>query len=149
MQACEDVMRVPAIIAGLGLTLLASACAPIVESHGNAVEEEDLARVVPGQTGRAEVRQILGTPTSVSTFDDNLWYYTGETTHTTAFFAPDVVQRDIYEIRFGEDGKVADITHVDQTAASEVEPVERTTVTRGRRYTLFEQMVSTFLRRQP
>ena len=83
----------------------------------------------------------LGTPSTVGTFDENTWYYIGARTEKTAFFQPEVVERKVVVVRFDENGTVADIQELDQSAGQQVELVERTTPTAGRDMNFIEQML--------
>ena len=42
----------------------------------------------------------LGSPTQVSTFDTNTWFYISQIKTTTAFLRPRVVRRDVVAIAF-------------------------------------------------
>lgn len=127
------------IFAVLGSFL--GACTPIVESHGNQLEPEDLSLITEGETSEGQVRQILGSPTSISSFDDDIWYYSSEVTNTRAFLAPELKERKIVAIRFDEEGYVAEISNLNEEDAIEIVPNRRETETRGRRYTFLEQLI--------
>ncbi len=74
-----------------GIAMLAG-CAATVEQRGNLPTPEKLAEVKPGVTGKDEVIKVLGSPSSVSIFNDKSWYYISRRTGQTAFFEPDVLK---------------------------------------------------------
>jgi outer membrane protein assembly factor BamE (lipoprotein component of BamABCDE complex) len=78
----------------------------------------------------------------VSTFDDNTWYYMGQRTEQTAFFTPDILERQVLIVRFDDKDKVTDIEKRtgDQTIA-QIDTVERTTPTSGKELSFLEQLI--------
>ncbi|GIL38622.1 outer membrane protein assembly factor BamE [Roseiterribacter gracilis] len=128
-------------LALLALPLLAAGCTPYVANRGNLVEADRLALVQNGSS-KDEVFQTLGSPTMVSTFDDNTWYYMGQRTEQTAFFDPDILERQVLIVRFDDKDKVASLEKRtgEQTIAS-VETVDRTTPTSGKEIGFIEQLI--------
>ena len=130
------------VAALLGLT--AAACAPTVATRGNMTDPEAVASIKTGTTTRAEVAGLLGTPTSMGTFDSNVWYYIGQTTEKTAFFMPDVKERRVVVVHFNDAGVVSDLKTLDASNGQDIEMVERTTPTHGREMGFLEQMIGNF-----
>ena len=128
----------------VGAVLLATAagCSPIQATRGNLVEDEKLAQIQVGRSSMAEVAQVLGTPSTVATFDPDTWYYIGQRTEQSAFFRPDVLQRRVVVVYFDEaSGVVQEIDELNLEDGQTIELVERETPTLGRRMTFLEQMV--------
>ncbi|GEO41264.1 hypothetical protein SAE02_54120 [Skermanella aerolata] len=123
----------------MGLAL--AACSPSVDTRGNLADKDRLQQIQPGVSTRDDVAAVLGTPSTMGTFDPNTWYYIGARTEKTAFFRPDTVERKIVVVKFDEAGTVADVHQLDQNAGQEVELVERTTPTAGRDLNFIEQML--------
>lgn len=121
--------------------LAASGCTPITAQRGNLTDPERVAELQPGQSRRDDVAAVLGTPTSVGTFDPNVWYYIGQKTEKTAFFQPEVVERRVLIVRFDQAGVVREIKKLDETNGQDVEMVDRSTPTAGREMTFLEQML--------
>src|SRR3546814_13512823 len=98
------------LVAAVGLTAVTLAgCAPTVATRGNLVEDTRLAQIQPGVSTRDDVAVILGTPTTVSTFEDNIWYYIGQRTEKSAFWNPEIVDRRVLEVTFDDQGVVRTI----------------------------------------
>lgn len=125
----------------LALGLGAAACSPIVHTRGHMVDPERLAQVQAGKSTADDVLQILGTPTSVGTFDTRSWYYIGQVTERTAFFEPEVVERRVVAIRFAPNGVVKDIRDIDKSQGQELEVVDRATPTAGHEMGFLEQLL--------
>jgi outer membrane protein assembly factor BamE (lipoprotein component of BamABCDE complex) len=123
----------------MGLAL--AACSPSVDTRGNLADKDRLQQIQKGVSTRDDVASALGTPSTVGTFDPNVWYYIGARTEKTAFFRPDTVERKVVVVKFDEAGTVADVHELDQSAGKEVELVDRTTPTAGRDMNFIEQML--------
>ena len=133
--------RVRRLAVAAGLTLCVAACGPVTATRGNLVDNDRLAQIQVGQTSANDVFALLGTPTSVSTFDSQVWYYVGERTEQLAFLNPDITERRVLMIRFDEAGTVADLAELDADDAIDVDPVGRETPTLGRQITILEQLL--------
>ena len=118
------------------------ACAPRVDSRGNQLHADDIAAIEPGQSTRGQVLDRLGSPSSRGSFSDQTWYYISETTETTAFLAPEVMDRKVIVIQFDEAGVVTAVDSLDQTSAETVEPAPGETPTAGNELNFFQQMLS-------
>lgn len=125
--------------------LLPTACSPITSVRGNIVEEERLAQVTPGASMQ-DVFRALGSPTVVSTFDENLWYYVGHRSEQTAFFSPEVVERRIVAVQFDDRQRVLSVEELDPETGMAINPVGRETPTAGRDLTFLEQVFGNFSR---
>lgn len=118
-----------------------SACAPMVDSRGNLPDADKLAMVKPGRQNREDISSMLGTPSSVSTFGEETWYYISSRTETVAFFAPKEVERKVVAIHFAPNGTVKEIKTYGMEDASEVNVVARETPTAGKEMSILEQLL--------
>lgn len=118
-----------------------AACSPTVATRGNLVENDKLAQVQVGASTMDDVATVLGTPSTVATFDPRVWYYIGQRTEKTAFFDPDVIERRVLRLRFDDARVVQEIRELSLEDGQPVELVERETPTLGRQMTFFEQML--------
>ena len=125
----------------LALALLAAtACTPLVDTRGNMPPADAVANIRPGQSTRAQVAQLLGSPSNIGTFSDRTWYYAGKRTETTAFFRPETMEQRVVVIRFDESGVVQDVITRGLEDAKAVEVVDRETPTAGHSLGLIEQL---------
>ena len=128
-------------LAAAALAVLLSACAPNIVQRGNLPDPELLSRIQPGSQTRNQVADILGSPSSVATFGEEIWYYISRQTQTIAFYEPEIIEQKVVAIAFDGDGRVKTIRTYGLEDAREIEPVARTTPTGGREITILEQLV--------
>lgn len=116
-------------------------CSPIQATRGNLVQDEKLSQIEVGLSTSDDVAEILGTPSTVATFDNAVWYYIGQRTERTAFFRPEIIERRILVVEFDPNtGILQAMEELDLEDGQEVVLVERRTPTLGRRITFLEQM---------
>jgi outer membrane protein assembly factor BamE (lipoprotein component of BamABCDE complex) len=134
--------------AGLRLWLLAvslpltlAACERAIQVRGNLPDDGDVAKISPGIHTRGDIASLLGTPSTVSTFEDSKWYYIGQKTTEFAFFEPEVLERKVVVVSFDDAGTVADTTVYTLEDGQEIEPVGRVTPTEGKDLTILQQLI--------
>jgi len=118
-----------------------AACAPTVANRGNMLDPEICAQIKPGVTTREEVALKLGTPTAVSTVDENTWYYVGRETEQYSFFRPEVRQQQALEVNFNDKGIVTKISDLDLSQAADASPVDRATPTFGQKDSILKEII--------
>ena len=134
-------MRTMRTILLLALVLLLTAnCSSRQNTRGNLPTADQVNLITPGVHGREDVRTVLGAPSVVSTFDENIWYYIGRRTSQYAFFKRSVLEQQILIVRFTPEGPVNRISRLEKSDGREVELVERETPSAGRELGLFEQL---------
>jgi outer membrane protein assembly factor BamE (lipoprotein component of BamABCDE complex) len=117
-------------------------CAPAVDQRGNLPNPDKLAEIHAGSTTKDEVTKILGTPSSVSVFNnDKSWYYISRRTSQTAFFEPDVLDQQVYVVNFDDQGVVKAVDHKVLEDGKEITPVARATPAPGRELSFLEQLI--------
>lgn len=132
------------LLAGAALALLLGACSPTIEVRGYVPDEEVLASVRAGVDNQQSVSDMLGTPSTVATFDTDVWYYVSTTQRREAFFDPELVSRTIVAVEFDRNGNVADMRRYSLADGRIVAFIDRETPTRGRELTFLEQMFGNF-----
>ena len=125
------------VIASLAL----SACAPRVAIRGNLPREEALSKIELGTHDRNKVARILGTPSTIGTFDDNVWYYISRKTEKTAFFDAETVDQQVVAIYFNDKNVVEAIQRYNKDDQRQVGLVERTTPTVGKEFSIIDQLL--------
>lgn len=118
----------------------ATACSPRVYNHGNQPDSDVLGQIAPGTQTKAQVQQMLGSPSSVAAFDENTWYYISQTGERTWFFPEETVGRQVVRIRFGDEGRVSEVSQLSLEDGQEVAMVDRVTPTEGAQLTFVQQM---------
>jgi len=130
----------------LAATLLISSvllgCTPTIETHGHSLEEAQIAKITPGSTSRQEVLQLMGSPSSLSTFDDAAWYYVSQRTEKRSFYQKGVVDQEVLAISFNQQGLVTAINRSGLDQVASIDPVDRVTPTSGSSPSIVEQLIS-------
>jgi outer membrane protein assembly factor BamE (lipoprotein component of BamABCDE complex) len=116
-------------------------CSKIERSRGYVPDASDLAEITIGQDTRQTVRDSLGSPSTVGTFDDDAWYYIRSRHERMAFFKDQVVAREVVAIYFDDQNHVSDIAHYGLEDGMVVSYSTRKTPTRGRELTILEQLL--------
>lgn len=132
---------VGAAVVGLSVTLGLAGCSPTVANHGHALEEEQLAKIEPGRSSRQEVLQLMGSPSSLSTFDDEAWYYVSQRTETRSFYQEEVVEQDVVTVTFDDQDRVVSVDRHGLDQVASIDPVERVTPTAGSSPSVWKQLI--------
>lgn len=120
---------------------LASACAPVVGTHGFQTVDVAPTEIKVGQDTKSTVLAQLGSPSATSTFEDNIWYYISQTTERYTYNRAQVSQRSVTAITFADDDKVAEVRNLGLADGQQIAMNTRETPTRGRELTVLEQLL--------
>ena len=118
-----------------------AACAPKLATRGNLPSDIKLSQVTVGVHKLDDVRTILGAPSTLGTFEDNVWYYIGQNTTQFAFLREKIVEQKVIVIVFSDQGVVEELEVFDQDHLREISLNERTTPTAGHSLGFFEQIL--------
>jgi outer membrane protein assembly factor BamE (lipoprotein component of BamABCDE complex) len=129
------------IVATISSAAVIASCATNVEQRGNLPPQDKITEVHPGTTTKDEVTKILGSPSSISVFNDKTWYYISRRTGQFAFFDPDVLDQQVYVITFDDQGVVQAVGHKSLEDGKEITPVARATPAPGRELSFLEQVI--------
>ena len=134
-------LRISCLLSAIAATVALAACSATVDQRGNLPPPEEIAQIHPGKTTKDEVVKILGTPSSISVFNDKNWYYISARTKELAFFDPKVVDQQVFVVDFNDDGIVKALEHKTLQDGKEVVPIARATPAPGRELTFLEQLI--------
>ena len=123
------------------LVLSVAACSEKLNTRGNLLDPERVVEIKPGEQSRQDVAEILGSPSSITSFGSDTWYYIAKRTATFAFFEPKVTERQVLVVKFTKDGKVASIDTRGLEQSQTIQPVDRKTPTHGNKMTVLEQLI--------
>jgi outer membrane protein assembly factor BamE (lipoprotein component of BamABCDE complex) len=126
------------------VTLLLASCQQAIQVHGNLPEPDDLAILQPGVHSRGDVIELLGTPSTMSTFGDKTWYYIGSKQEQFAFLDPEVLEQSVFAVSFDDTGIVQETRLYTQVDGRMIEPIERETPTEGQELTILQQLFGNF-----
>jgi outer membrane protein assembly factor BamE (lipoprotein component of BamABCDE complex) len=131
------------LAAGTVMAALAGCSFPISD-RGNLPKADLLSQVKPGVTDKASVKALLGTPSSIATFDGDTWYYISREEKQVAFLKPEVMNQQVYAVHFDDKGIVDGLTHKGMQDAQNMTPNPDATPAPGREFTFLEQLIGNF-----
>jgi len=127
----------------IGAAAATSACTPVSYSQGYQVLDERPGDVKVGET-KAQVRARFGSPSAISTFDPNIWFYMNQINDHFGFYRPRTRTRAIVAINFDKQTEqVASINTYTEKDGQVVAISTRETPTRGRELGILEQVLGT------
>ena len=126
------------LLAGLGL----AACSPITAYSGFQAIDANPKDVAVGTDTKSTVRAKLGSPSAVSTFDPNVWFYVNQVKERVAFRRPRVISRDVTAVAFNKETEAVEVVNTYTLKDGKVIAYNaRETPTRGREMTILEQLL--------
>jgi outer membrane protein assembly factor BamE (lipoprotein component of BamABCDE complex) len=128
------------LLAGI-LALGLGACAQDIRVRGNIPDAEVISKIDPGVHSRIDIASLLGSPSTVSTFQDSKWYYIGQKSTQFAFFEPEVLERTVLVVSFDEGGFVEATRTYALEDGQPIDPVDRVTPTEGRELSIIQQLI--------
>ena len=121
---------------------LVSGCAPTSMFQGFQAIEAKPQDVKVGEDTKSTVMSRLGSPSTVSTFDPNVWFYISQVTQYESFYKPKVIRRDIVAVSFDKgDEKVTTVSTLSLKDGRVIAYNGRETPTRGRELSILEQLL--------
>ncbi len=134
------------IIIILSLFVTISACSPMARTSGNLPDPKKVLELKTGDISREEVIEFLGSPSSVTSFGDEVWFYISEQTETLGWFEPKIKERLVLALHFSKDGILSKIKKSGLDESKTVIQIDRKTPTHGSKMTVLEQLVGNFRR---
>ena len=130
-----------AILLAAGASLLLSACETPIRVRGQMPDPEIVAAISPGVQNRQDVVELLGSPSTISTFQDRKWYYIGQKSTQFAYHRPKILERSILVVTFDGTGYVDGKAVYSLEDGRDIDPVDRITPTEGRELTVLQQLL--------
>jgi len=124
----------------LGLLLVLTACAGTTTIHGSLIKPADVDKLRIGVHNKQQVMRILGTPSTVSTLNQEKWYYITDIKVTEPLKKPYLKERQVIGLTFDENGVLDRVFEKDETVSKTFSPAEETTKTQGEKLGFFEQI---------
>lgn len=119
-----------------------SACAPTIARQGFQVMDAAPREVKIGEDTKSSVMAKLGSPSAISTFEPNVWFYISQTTEKYTYHTQAVTARDVTVVTFDPSTElVASVEALDLADARQIDYSDRKTPTRGRELTVLEQLL--------
>ena len=124
------------------LAVATIACAPVESSHGYFPRTADILTIKEGSHSERQIELMLGSPSTIGSFDDDTWYYINSKSESFAWKPPVVVSREIFAIKFDSETKM--VKSVSQYTIKDGRVIAFSgdvTPTRGRELSFLEQLI--------
>jgi outer membrane protein assembly factor BamE (lipoprotein component of BamABCDE complex) len=128
----------------IGAVVALAGCGPAPDARGHPADKLALHDIKPGVSDKAAVTKLLGSPSSIATFDNDTWYYISQETRNVAFFKPELMDEHVVAINFDNRGVVQKVSLLDMKDHQVVEPDPNATPAPGREFTILEQLIGNF-----
>ena len=136
----------------LGMAPALAGCgvfAPIPTDRGVQIEPTDYDKLVPGKTTRSQVTELIGSPTSHATFDDNTWIYIGEITAPVPLFRPKVERQKVVVLTFDQGGVLRSRRLLDKADGVDVAMASGKTPAPGSETSFMQELIGNVGRYSP
>lgn len=124
--------------------MMLGACEPKSAIRGNLPRPHQLEQIEVGSVDKGQVAEILGSPSSLGTFDSNVWYYISRQTEQWAFMEENVVDQQVLALYFDDAGMLQRMDRYTGEDARDIAYSDRVTPTAGKSMNFFEQMFGNF-----
>ncbi len=120
--------------------LLLSGCSTdyFIQTEGNLPSKSDIMSIKKGMSN-VEVRELLGSPSAISSLDHRTWIYMNSTMKRMAFYEPEELERNVVAIEFDFDGKVTKLIELTKENGKDIEIIKDATPVMGSDPTFMEK----------
>ena len=122
-------------------SLTLGACETVVDHRGFAPTPGSVEKLDTGTQSREDVIRLIGTPSSVATFNPNVWYYISQQQETFAFFKASITEQHVLQLTFNDAGRLTTLKSYDLKDGQDITMVSRVTPTAGKELTILEQLL--------
>ena len=117
-----------------------NSCAGRISNHGVLNIENKINTIIERKLEKAEVEALLGPPSTVSSFEFNKWYYINNKIKHFAFFKPEIIKHNVYELIFNSENQIIEINLYDEKDLNEITYNDDFTDTKGNKKTLLQNI---------
>ena len=122
------------------LIFCCNGCIKTVHISGHLFKEDEMKALEQARS-KQDIENLLGSPTSVSDFGQETWYYITTKKETIAFLPDKILEQNIVAIRFNQD-QVETISRYNEEDANQPHLVSEYTVTKGNDISTAQQLFS-------
>lgn len=121
-------------------TIALGACTSRKYVRGYMANEKMVSSIRPEVDTHDSVQKMLGSPSSIATFDNDNWYYYSKKSESFAFFKENITELNIIAVRFDSDGYVTAVDRYTLDDRNNIELVGKTTRTHGRELSFIQEL---------
>lgn len=109
-------------------------------THGYVMPEDALSQIQVGSS-REQVLLVMGTPSTTSTIDGEIFYYISQkTSRAAAFMKPELVDQRVFAVYFDNKGKVKELANYGLQDGKVFDFINKRTKTAGKDVGFIGQM---------
>ena len=123
---------------------LLSSCSQNQVVDGQYPPQYNLKEIIVGDHSKDDVLDILGTPSTIPSFDKNKWFYIEITREKIAFLKPKLINQKVLQIDFDNEDLVSGIETYSLKDGNIIAMNEDKTLTQGKKLTIWEQLFSNY-----
>lgn len=113
------------------ILILASSCLSRIEKEGYIFDQEVTKKLTKGVSTKADVLHLMGSPTTISDFDDEVWIYYSQETKSLLFFKPKIIKREVMVINFLNNNKISKVENYDLSDEKDINFSDKFTTVKG------------------
>ncbi|MBI1362800.1 MAG: outer membrane protein assembly factor BamE [Proteobacteria bacterium] len=129
------------MLIALGMTLMLSACAETLTTHGQVIRESQLQELKVGQTTREDVMVNLGSPSSKAVFDEDRWIYITSLTKSEPLKPNQLEERTVITLTFNKEGVLQGMDVRNKNDGKPIVLNNRVTPTQGQSLGIVDQLM--------
>jgi outer membrane protein assembly factor BamE (lipoprotein component of BamABCDE complex) len=123
------------------MSLMVAGCGPQVQNHGYILSETALEQVPVGSS-QEQVLVVLGTPSTTSTLQNDVFYYiSSQTRRRATFMKAAMTDQKVLAVYFDKNRKVERIAHYGMKDGAVFDFISRKTVTSGQEITFISRVL--------
>jgi outer membrane protein assembly factor BamE (lipoprotein component of BamABCDE complex) len=115
----------------IAISISLGGCIKTTRLAGYTYENKKTEGLIAGDTRKAVVKRELGSPSAVSNYGDETWYYISTEYESIAFFKPKIKSQNILAIKFNSDESIKEIQKYTENDAQSIKLSKEVTKTEG------------------
>ena len=123
------------------IIFLVNNCSGRISNHGVLNIDKHITSIINDKLEKAEIEALLGPPSTISAFEFNKWYYINNTIKHMAFYKPEIIKLNVYEIIFNKENQAIKINTYDLENLNEISFNLDVTKTRGNEKPLLQYIL--------
>ena len=122
-------------------------CTPRISRHGNIFSEDELKILQTTKLNKSEILEILGQPSTKSTFSDNIWYYIFFIQKEKAYFQVKNSSNKVLKIKFNNKQNVESYEIIRNQKSLKIKTIKVDTTSTVFKRSLVRELLDSFVRR--
>ena len=122
-------------------------CSPRISRHGNFFSKDELRILQTTRLNKSEIIEILGQPSTKSTFSNNTWYYIFFIQKEKAYFQVKNSRNKVLKIKFDVKQNVESYEIIENDTSIKIETIKVQTTNDIFERGLVRELLDSFIRR--